>query len=128
MLQQSTDAASWASHFGFGAQSELVAVPAVVVEPVTSRPMAMPPQFAWTLGGAGSDDVVSEDFTGGKKYTKAAHSPVAATTSPPPSHPQDLLIAFVTQEPPKPAHHVAQHMNEHPEYHRRERHAHEAIA
>jgi hypothetical protein len=58
---------SEASHFGFGAQSELLVVPAVMVEPVTSRPMAMPPQFAWTLGGVGSDDVVSEDFTGGKK-------------------------------------------------------------
>jgi hypothetical protein len=39
----------WASHFGFGGQSELVVVPAVMVEPVTSRPIAMPPQFAWTL-------------------------------------------------------------------------------
>src|SRR5262249_57305362 len=41
-----------ACHFGFGAQSELVVVPAVMVEPVTSRPMAMPPQSAWTPGGA----------------------------------------------------------------------------
>ena len=56
-----------ASHFGFGAQSELVVVPAVMVEPVTSRPIAMPPQSAWTLGGVSSGDFVSGDFTGGKK-------------------------------------------------------------
>jgi hypothetical protein len=56
-----------ACHFGFGAQSELVVVPAVMVEPVTSRPMAMPPQFAWTLGGVGFRDVASGDFPGGKK-------------------------------------------------------------
>jgi hypothetical protein len=54
-------------HFGFGAQSELVVPPAVMVEPVTSRPMAMPPQFAWTLGGVSSGDFVSGDFPGGKK-------------------------------------------------------------
>jgi len=29
--------------------------------------MAMPPQFAWTLEGAGSEDFASGDFTGGKK-------------------------------------------------------------
>src|SRR5215468_5712813 len=40
-----------APHFVFGAQSELVIVPPVMVEPVTSWPMAMQPQFAWTLGG-----------------------------------------------------------------------------
>jgi len=56
-----------ASHFGFGAQSELVVVPAVMVEPVKSRPMAMPPQFAWTLGGVGSGDVPSVDLPGWKK-------------------------------------------------------------
>src|SRR2546425_10681447 len=61
MLRRRTDAASWRalSHFGFGAQSALVVVPAVMVEPVTSRPMAMPPQFAWTLGGVGPEDVAS---------------------------------------------------------------------
>jgi hypothetical protein len=56
-----------APHFGFDAQSEFVVAPAVMVEPVTSRPMAMPPQFAWTLGGVGSEDFASGDFPGGKK-------------------------------------------------------------
>jgi len=56
-----------APHFGFGAQSELVVVPAVIVEPVTPPPMAMPPQFAWTLGGVGSEDFASGDFGAGKK-------------------------------------------------------------
>jgi hypothetical protein len=56
-----------ASHFGFDAQSELVVVPAVMVEPVTSPPMAMPPQFAWTVEGVASGDVASEEFLGGKK-------------------------------------------------------------
>src|SRR2546421_13115071 len=56
-----------ALHFVFGAQSELVVLPAVMVEPVTSRPMAMPPQFAWTLGSVGSGDFASGDFPAGKK-------------------------------------------------------------
>src|SRR5215472_4139045 len=54
-----------APHFVFGAQSELVIVPPVMVEPVTLRPMAMPPQFAWTLGGVGF--CASGDFPGVKK-------------------------------------------------------------
>jgi|SRR5215813_7125349 len=54
-------------HFGFGAQSELVVVPAVTVEPLTSRPIAMPPQFACTLGGVSSGDFASGDLPGGKK-------------------------------------------------------------
>jgi hypothetical protein len=54
-------------HFGFGAQSELVVPPVVIVERVTPPPMAMPPQFAWMLGGVGSGDFASGDFGAGKK-------------------------------------------------------------
>jgi hypothetical protein len=46
----------------FGAQSELVAAPPVMVERLTLPPMATPPQSAWTVGGIGSDDCGSEDF------------------------------------------------------------------
>jgi hypothetical protein len=39
------------THFGFGAQSAFVTVPAVMVVPVTLPPTATPPQFASTLAG-----------------------------------------------------------------------------
>src|SRR5262245_7953504 len=53
----------WASHFGFGGQSELVVVPAVIVEPVTPPPMAMPPQFAWS-SEASAREISSLEISG----------------------------------------------------------------
>src|SRR5204863_4572187 len=54
------------SHFGFGAQSEFVVPPVVIVAPVTLPPIAMPLHSAWTLT-AGTGDFASGDFPGGKK-------------------------------------------------------------
>jgi hypothetical protein len=51
-----------APHFGFGAQSELVVAPVLMVAPVTLPPMAMPLQSACTLTAAGSEAFVSGDF------------------------------------------------------------------
>jgi hypothetical protein len=75
-------------YFGFDAQSVLVVAPVVMVAPLTLPPIATPLQSAWTLAGSGSDAFIWGDSTEGKKWTMATQSPVAATTSPPPSHPR----------------------------------------
>jgi hypothetical protein len=54
------------THFGFGAQSELVVPPVVIVAPVTLPPIAMALHSAWTLA-AGAGDFASGDFPGGTK-------------------------------------------------------------
>src|SRR5262249_11477662 len=98
------------SHFGPGAQSELVVVPAVMVEPVTSRPMAMPPHFAWTLEGVGSRDVASGDFRGEKKKQRPAKSPAAETTTPPPSPPRSCCLLLSRKNRHKAFMTVVQHV------------------
>jgi len=52
-----------APYFGFGAQSELVLAPVLMVAPLTLPPMAMPLQSAWTLADAGFPSLIGAGFS-----------------------------------------------------------------